>query len=86
MNKLPLVSPAIAGSLKIALDEKMEKDYIQDKFDFLDDNNPTISFFIKKMAKSSKDKKMVAMCGILVYMMLQSQLESDFMSQSIPLE
>ncbi|MEI8270033.1 MAG: hypothetical protein EKK64_04375 [Neisseriaceae bacterium] len=86
MNEIPLVSPEIGGSLQVELESKKEKDYIKDKFKKLDEINPIVSFLIKNMAKSSKDKKMVAMCGILVYGMIQSQCEANMMKDTISLE
>lgn len=86
MNKIPLVSPEIGGSLQAQLRNKEEKDYVKEKLGKLDKLNPIVSFLIKNMARSSNDKQSVAMCGILVYELIQSQCEANAMKDTIPLE
>lgn len=79
---LPVVKPDIGGSLQREMTEKAnDAKYIRDTLERLDIENPTIGYFIRNFAKTTKDKKGAAYCGLIVYRLLESQAEANKMLQ-----
>lgn len=77
MNCLPLVNPQIGAA--IANDMKKETDiqYLKKSLKKLSKKNPCIAWWIKNYSKSTNDKLGAAYCGLMVYMLLENQLEAD---------
>lgn len=77
---LPVVKPEIGGSLERELFDKFDVEYIKAQLARLDNDNPTIARFIRKFSKTTKDRTGAAMCGVVVYRMLESQAEANRMN------
>jgi hypothetical protein len=78
---LPVVKPEIGGSLERELLDKFDVDYIKEQLNRLDTDNPTVARFIRKFSKTTEDRKGAALCGVVVYRMLESQAEANRMSE-----
>lgn len=79
---LPVVKPEIGGSLEREMIEKSnDLKYIKEQLRRLDVDNPTVAYFIRNFAKTTKDKVGAAYCGLIVYRLLESQAEANIMYQ-----
>jgi hypothetical protein len=83
MNVLPVVKPEIGYSLEKELRNAEDVEYVCKQLKRLGEENPSVAIFISKFSKISKDKMNVAFCGLLVYRMLESQAEANWMNESI---
>lgn len=81
MNHLPVVKPEIGGSLQREISHRNDIEYVKEQLLKLDEQNPTISRFIKRFSKTTKDRLGAAFCGIVIYRMLESQAEANWMSE-----
>lgn len=81
---LPVVKPEIGYSLEKELQQVTDDaNYIRSQLERLDKENPTVAQFIKRFAKLHNDKMNVAFCGLIVYRMLESQSEVNWMNQEL---
>lgn len=80
---LPVVKQEIGGSLERELINKDDLKYIKAQLKRLDVENPTIAYFIRNFAKTTKDKIGVAYCGLIVYRLLESQAEANRMNAEL---
>jgi len=79
---LPVVKPEIGGSLQQEMVEKAnDLKYVKQQLRRLDTENPTVAYFIRNFAKTTKDKVGAAYCGLIVYRLLESQAEANRMHQ-----
>lgn len=79
---LPLVLPEIGFSLAESLNLNLpDNKYVRTELKYLDDKNPVIANFIRDWSLRAKDKVRSAMCGILVYRLLESQAEANRMRE-----
>lgn len=79
---LPVVKPEIGGSLEREMSEKAnDLKYVKEQLKRLDVENPTVAYFIRNFAKTTKDKIGTAYCGLIVYRLLESQAEANRMYQ-----
>jgi len=74
---LPFVRSEICCSLECCLKDETDAQYIKKQLKNLDQENPVVSQFIKMFARKCKQKSVVAMCGLMVYKLLESQAEAD---------
>jgi len=80
---LPVVQTGIGGSLEHEIGSD-EVAYIKSQLARLDEENPSIAYFIRTLCKRIKKgsaRRNVAMSGIVVYRMLESQAEANRMEQ-----
>lgn len=79
---LPVVKEEISGSVARNLNPK-QSDWQNIKREWLKikKENPVVASFIKKFSKLNKEWEAVAYCSIIVYQMLRSQAEADFMNE-----
>jgi hypothetical protein len=82
---LPIVNPGIAASIQSELSDKFDKTYIREQVARLEKENPVIAHWIKRYSSTTKDKLGSAYCAIILYRLLESQLECDEMSKTINL-
>ncbi len=78
---LPVVSPDIGGPLQKELPEN-DKAYIGEQLTRIADINPCVASFISTFCLESEDIAGCALCGIMVYRLLESQAEVDRMKDS----
>lgn len=81
-NLLPIVDPDIGQSIAQAIDD--EKEYVEKQIRRLEKENPAIAEFISRWSLMHDELLVeVALCGVLVYRLLESQAEADKMSEEI---
>lgn len=82
---LPIVKPEITASLykEVKESEEFSSRYINNHLKRLDKENPTVAAWIRKHAKTSKDKMSCAYCALIVYRLLESQAEANRMNVDI---
>ena len=83
MNALPIVKPEIGYSLEKELFDVDDVDYIKTQLKRLDEENPSVATFIRQFAKTTDDKINVAFCGLMVYRLLESQAEANWMNEEM---
>lgn len=66
---------SIIGNLQNAEDIE----YIERRLKELDEVNPVISKWIRSYSKNTKNKLYTAYCGLVVYELLYSQAEANYM-------
>ncbi len=80
---LPVVKEEISGSLATNLNPKeSDIENIKREWSKIKKENPVVASFIKKFAKLNKEWEPVAYCAIIVYHMLRSQAEADYMNET----
>lgn len=77
---LPVVKPEIGGSLERELFDKFDVEYVKAQLLKLETDNPTVARFIRKFSKTTNDRTGAALCGVVVYRMLESQAEANRMN------
>jgi hypothetical protein len=77
---LPLVNAELCYSLQKEVDNVPDKKYVAQQMRALKKNNPVIALWIKEFSKTSKDRLSTMICALMVYRMLESQLECDVMA------
>lgn len=81
-NLLPVVNPDVGHSVAESIGDE-DQEYIIKEIKKLKKKNPAIADFIKKWCKGSKCTTHSALCGILVYNLLESQAEVNLMEISL---
>lgn len=83
---LPRVKSAIGSSLQQELIGKDDIKYLKSEFKKLESENPVIFEFINGFINKFPQRSMeVAYCGLIVYKLLRSQAESDWLEKEINL-
>jgi len=85
---LPLVKEEIGYSVAESMGNEDERVYIKKELKKIKKDNPVVADFIirwSKMAKTKHSKIHSAYCGILLYGLLESQAEVDYMEKEINL-
>lgn len=83
MNNLPIVNPLIGAAISKNMQKESDVAYLKKSLKQLDEKNPCISWWIKNFSKSTKDKIGAAYCGLMVYKLLENQLEADQLAEEI---
>jgi hypothetical protein len=78
---LPVVKPETCFSVEHEIEDN-EKTFIRRSLHHLMSNNPILGMWIKQYAKSSKDPKSTMICALVLYKLLESQEEADFMNDN----
>jgi len=82
-NYLPRVRPEITCSMEQDLVHHSDKSYIKEKLGHLKKHNPVIYTFLKTFSKASHDPIMTMFSGLIIYKMLESQAEADFLNSEL---
>ena len=85
MQKLPVVNPEVGYSLEHSLEHALDRPYVKQALKNIRKENPAVAEWIKKFSKLTDDRIGSAFCAIIVYKMLQSQLEADCLKEEINL-
>lgn len=86
MFAIPVVHPEIAGPLQREIDKfPSDGEYLKKKLSELAEENPVLEHFIRNFAKTTKDPKGTAMCGVLVFKFLESQAAANRLELEINL-
>lgn len=79
-NYLPVVKPEITCSMEQDLMHHSDRSYVIEKLRQLKKKNPVIHTFLKAFSRESEDPVMCLFSGLIIYKMLESQAEADFMN------
>lgn len=79
-NYLPTVKPEITCSMEQDLLRHSDESYVKEKLRHLKKKNPVVHAFLKAFSAASKDPIMTLFGGLIIYKMLESQAEADFMN------
>lgn len=80
---LPVVNPDVGHSLAREVIARDDEDYLDEHLARLDEENPTISVWIRKFAEQTSDPVGSMFCAVMVYRLLESQAESNKMTEEI---
>lgn len=83
---LPLVHPDVGYSLAQEVDKCDDEQYLDEHLARLENENPTISTWIKHFAKRTDDELGSMWCAMMVYRLLESQAEVNRMMEEIRLD
>lgn len=78
---LPVVKPETCFSVEHEVEDD-EKKFITRALHHLMNKNPILAMWIKQYAKGSKDPKSTMICALVLYKLLESQEEADFMNDN----
>lgn len=79
-SALPLVMPELCYSLQKEVENMEDSKFIVKHMKELKQKNPVVALWIKEFGKTSKDRKVTMICALMVYRMLESQMECDILS------
>ena len=88
MKYLPFVLNEVGASIAMSMGDN-DIENIKKELKHIKKVNPAVAEFINKWSKEALDKDArlhSAFCGILVYKLLESQAEADYMNQEFKLE
>lgn len=86
LSHLPVVNPQVGYSLQYELDGVGDDEgYLDEQLERLDSDNPTIAVWIRHYSARTEDPTGSAYCALLVYKMLESQVEANRMMEEMPL-
>ena len=80
-NYLPVVKKETTYSLMGNLENADDYEYIENRLREIEEVNPVISSWIKSFSKVGKSKLVTAYCGLMVYELLHSKAEADYMNK-----
>ena len=86
MSYLPIVHPDVSFSVARGLRGRKDDEYLEEQLDILYETNPAISLFIRKQAEKTDDPNGAMFCGLMVYKLLESQAECDYMNEQFKLD
>ena len=79
-NYLPIDKPEITCSMEQDLLRHSDDSYVKEKLLHLKRKNPVVHAFLTAFSQASNDPIMTMFCGLIIYKMLESQAEADFMN------
>lgn len=82
---LPLVNSGTPASVERQIFDKFDEPYMKEQLRLLDDENPVIAQWLRSYSKTTKDRLGAMYCGLVVYKLLESQAEADWMENEISL-
>lgn len=85
MKLLPFVKTDTGFSIARELVGEFDDSYVKEQLKMIKKNNPTIADFITKFSSKCDDKTGSAICGIVVYRLIESQIEANKMKKEIKL-
>lgn len=84
---LPIVNPEVGFSITQKLGDKSDKAIFVEQMGHIESANPVVAEFIRQWSGAEKGDAFVsaAFCGILVYLLLESQAEVNHMENNLGL-
>ena len=80
MHILPIVKPETCFSVEHECNGS-DKQFLKKHLHALRENNPIVALWIERFSKTSKDRVSAMICGLMVYRLLESQEEANFMNE-----
>ena len=81
MDKLPIVSSEICAAVSADIAHGPMNDYMVELLGKLALENPQVANFIALYSMQASDPTIVGCCGLLVYRLLESQLEANALKE-----
>ena len=81
-NVLPVVQPETCFSVEHEIENFDDKVFIRRMLKRVMSKNPILGLWVKQYAKSSKDPKSTMICALVLYRLLESQEEADYMNDN----
>lgn len=81
--KLPRVTPEIGQAIRAELEHTAGNAYVATLLERLERENPCVAEFVSQMALQHEDPVTVSTAALLVYRLLESQLDADALKQAI---
>ncbi|MBI1850814.1 MAG: hypothetical protein HYR85_10765 [Planctomycetes bacterium] len=85
MNQLPTVTKEIGYAVCAELEQEPGNQYIVKLLERLEKENPCIAEFISRLAMQHSDPVGVSTSALLVYRLLESQIEADRLKKEFDL-
>lgn len=85
-NQVPVVTPETGHSVCAEMESEKGNEYVVKLFERIEKENPCVAQFISRLAMQHNDPVGVSTSAILVYRLLESQLESDNLKRAFGLE
>ena len=82
-TSLPIVQPETCFSLEQEVINVDDKDYVKRVLRKIARINPVVALWIKNYSKKTKDRLGAIVCAVMVYRLLESQEEADFLNEII---
>ena len=86
MPKLPKVSESVGHAVCAEMEQERGNEYIVKILERLEKENPCLAEFISRLAMRHSDPVGVSTSALLVYRLLESQIESDELAASFGLK
>lgn len=85
MPKLPKVSEAVGHAVCAEMEQETGNEYIVKILERLEKENPCLAEFISRLAMRHSDPVGVSTSALLVYRLLESQIDADELTASFDL-
>lgn len=82
-TSLPIVKPETCFSLEREVKDLNDKDYVKKVLKKINEINPVVAMWIKNYSKKTNDRLGSIVCAVMVYRLLESQEEADFLNEII---
>ncbi len=82
MMRLPKVSEAVGHAVCAEMEQEKGNDYIVRILERMEKENPCLAEFISRLAMRHSDPVGVSTSALLVYRLLESQIESDELTRA----
>ena len=79
--RMPLVTEEIGYAVQREMEEVRHNEYVIHVLERLEQANPCLAHFISRLSLEHNDPVAISTAAILVYRLLESQLESDSMKK-----
>ena len=80
-TSLPVVKPETCFSIERECLGVRDVEFIKKTLKKIMKNNPVVAMWIKNYSKTTKDRFGAIVCAVVVYRLLESQDEADFLNE-----
>lgn len=81
MGRLPIVTQEVGFAIKAEMERENGNDYVTRLLERIEAENPCVAEFISQIALQHDDPVAVSTAALLVYRLLESQMEADEMKE-----
>jgi len=82
-TSLPIVQPETCYSIEQEVIGLPDKEYVKKVLKKISEVNPVVALWIKNYSKTTQDRIGAIVCAVVVYRLLESQEEADFLNEII---
>lgn len=80
-TSLPIVKPETCFSIERECANVPDAKFVKSMLKKIAEENPVIAMWIKNYSKTTKDRFGAIVCAVVVYRLLESQDEADFLNE-----